>query len=332
MNDALSGLLALAITMLVAGLTAASGIVLFWYLPGSGTELVGILLAVGATIAGLRLGRSIADDALSAYDVAEVGVEGPIVREDGGSPLPTAPSGADADEIVDQIERADDDGAVEALLLHLNTPGGEVVPSEDIRAAAEAFDGPTVAYTTDLCASGGMWIASGCDELWAREGSIVGSVGVRFSQLRFDEFAERQGISYEGIVSGEYKDAVSAPFKPLEDDEREYLQGLSDAWYEQFVERVADATELDEAAVRDTEAKVYLGADAAEMGFVDELGDREAIETALAEDLGQPDVTVERFEPERSFPQRLQGGAATLAYAFGAGLASVVSGDRPEMR
>src|SRR6056297_10475 len=234
MNDSLSGLLGFAITIAVAAITAAAGIVLFWYLPGSGAEHLGVLLAVGATLAGLRLRRSIADDALSPYDVAEVGVEGPIVRDGGASPLPSAPTAADADDVVDQIERADRDDAVEALLLHLNTPGGEVVPSEDVRAAAEAFDGPTVAYTTDLCASGGMWIASGCDELWAREGSIVGSVGVRFSQLRFDEFAEKQGISYEGIVSGAYKDAVSAPFKPLEDDEREYLQGLSDSWYEQF--------------------------------------------------------------------------------------------------
>ncbi|WP_248517884.1 S49 family peptidase [Salinarchaeum laminariae] len=332
MNDSLTNLLALAITMVVAAMTAAVGVILFWYLPGSTTELLGVLLAIGATILGLRVGRSIASNALSSYDVAEVGVEGPIVREDGGSPLPSAPSSAPADEIVEQIERADEDGAVDALLLHLNTPGGEVVPSEDVRAAAEEFDGPTIAYTSDLCASGGMWIASGCDELWAREGSMVGSVGVRFSQTRFDEFAEEHGISYEGIVSGEFKDASGAPFKPLEDAEREYLQGLSDAWYEQFVDRVADATGLDAETVRDTEAKVYLGTDAAELGFVDELGDRDAVELTLAEELDRPEVSVERFEPQRSFPQRLQGGTAAIAYAFGAGLASVVSGDRPEMR
>jgi protease-4 len=332
MNDGLRGLLGLGITLLVAAMTAAAGIFLFWYLPTSGTELVGVLLAVGVTLVGLRVGRSIADSALSSYDVAEVGVEGPIVRDAGGSSLPSGPSAADADEIVEQIERADEDGSVEALLLHLNTPGGEVVPSEDVRAAAEDFDGPTIAYTSDLCASGGMWIASGCDELWAREGSIVGSVGVRFSQLRFDEFAEEHGINYEGVVSGEYKDAIGAPFKPLEEDEREYIQGLSDAWYEQFVDRVADATELEPAEVRDTEAKVYLGTDAADVGFVDELGDRDAIETALAEDLGTDEVAVERFEPERSLPERLQGGAAAVAYAVGAGAASVVAGDRPEMR
>ena len=94
MNDSLSGLLGFAITMGVAAITAAAGIVLFWYLPGSGAELLGVLLAVGATLAGLRLGRSIADDALSPYDVAEVGVEGPIVRDGGASPLPSAPTAA----------------------------------------------------------------------------------------------------------------------------------------------------------------------------------------------------------------------------------------------
>jgi len=322
----------LLIVLLVGAITAAAGIFLFWWAPDSGVELAGILLAVTVALVGLRVGSSMASSLVTDYDVAEVGVEGPIVREAGGSPLPSTPAAADADEIVEQIERADEDGDVDALLLHLNTPGGEVVPSEDVRAAAEAFDGPTVAYATDLCASGGMWIASGCDELWAREGSLVGSIGVRFSQTRFDEFADRHGISYERIVSGEYKDATGAPFKPLEEDERAYLQGLADDWYEQFVERVADTSDLDAETVRDTEARVYLGVEGEELGLVDELGDRDAVEDSVAADVGVEDVTVERFEPERSLPQRLQGGAAGLAYAFGAGLASVVGGDGPEMR
>jgi len=332
MSSRLAKPLQVVISLVVAAITAGGAVALFWYLPTSPTELVGILLALALTLAGLRLGGSIAGNLISDYDVAEVGVEGPIVRDGGSSPLPSAPTTADADEIVEQIERAEEDGAVNALLLHLNTPGGEVVPSEDVRAAAEEFDGPTVAYTSDLCASGGMWIASGCDELWAREGSIVGSVGVRFSQLRFDEFAEEHGISYEGIVSGEYKDAIGAPFKPLEDDEREYLQGISDTYYEQFLERVAEGRDLDVETVRDTQAKVFLGTDALELGFVDDLGDSDAVEDSVADRLGVEDVEVQRFEPERSLPQRLQGGAAGLAYAFGAGLASVVTDDGVELR
>jgi len=110
--------------------------------------------------------------------------------------------GAEADEIVDQIERADEDSGVRALLLKLNTPGGEIVPSEDIRIAAERFDGPTIAYATDVCASGGYDIAAGCDELWAREGSIVGSIGVIGSRVNAADLADRLGLSYERLAAG----------------------------------------------------------------------------------------------------------------------------------
>ena len=97
-----------------------------------------------------------------------------------------------ADAIVDAIERADDD-SVEAPVVKLNTPGGAVVPSEDIRRAAAEFDGPTVAYAEDLAASGGYWIASGCDEFHAREASVVGSIGV--DEVTVEAFEPERGLS-----------------------------------------------------------------------------------------------------------------------------------------
>ena len=221
----------LLILLVGAAIAAVLAFVVFVEYPDSLHELLGILVAIGVTVAGLRFAGNVAGSLLPDYNVAEVEVSGPIVRESGGM-LPSAPTTTPADDVVEQIERADEDGNAEALVLKLNTPGGEVVPSDDIRRAAMAFEGPTIAYTNDLCASGGMWIASGCDELWARDASLVGSIGVRFSQTRFDEFADRHGINYERIVSGDYKDSIGAPFKSLEEREREYLQGLADDWYD----------------------------------------------------------------------------------------------------
>jgi protease-4 len=310
-------------TLAGAALVVALAWVLFVEYPTDLTQLFGAVLVVAVVPVGLRLGASVAGSLLPGYNVAEVAVAGPITRDRGGGGLPRSPTTPSADDVVEQIERADADRNVDALLVKLNTPGGEVVPSDDIRQAAADFDGPTVGYTNDMCASGGMWIASGCDELWAREGSIVGSIGVNFAQLRVHELFDRQGIDYEGITSGEYKDALSA-FKPLADDEREYLQALSDAWYDNFVERVADGFEMDEGAVRETEARVYLGEEAVEFGMVDALGDREAVERTLEDRLGTA-VTVEEFEPTMSLGERLRGGASAVAYAFGAGVSSVVT-------
>ncbi|NEU57506.1 signal peptide peptidase SppA [Halorussus sp. MSC15.2] len=315
----------------VVFLGVVAAVVLGWFLfvdvpDGNLARLVGVVLVVVAGALGARAAGRVASGMISDYDVAEVAVEGPITRDGGGSTIPPRPGGTPADDVVEQIERADEDGDAEALLLRLNTPGGEVVPSDDIRLAAERFDGPTVAYATDVCASGGYWIASGCDDIYAREGSIVGSIGVIGSRVNAKGMADKLGLEYERLAAGEYKDAGQS-LKEMTEDEREYLQGIIDGYYEEFVERVTDGRELSDEQVRDTEARVYLGEDAKSIGLVDELATKREVEERLAADLGVEDVTVEEFEPERGVVERLRGGSRAVAYAFGAGVASAVAGD-----
>ncbi|WP_265110320.1 signal peptide peptidase SppA [Halosolutus halophilus] len=305
---------------------AGIGFALFVAYPTSLADLFGVLAALVVVGIGLRVASSTADSLFPGYDVAEVAVEGPITRDGGSGPLPSSPRATPADDIVEQIDRADEDDNARALLLKLNTPGGEVVPSDDIKLAAERFDGPTIAYTTDVCASGGYWIASGCDELWARDASIVGSIGVIGSRVNASDLADKVGLSYERFAAGEYKDAGTA-LKEMDDDEREYLQGLIDDYYDTFVERVSDGRELEPEDIRETEARIYLGETAAEMGLVDRLGTRRAIETELADRFDTDEVTVEEFEPERPLMSRIGAGARGVAYALGAGIAGAVLGE-----
>ena len=299
----------------------AAAVALFVFVPESSTELLGIVLAIVVAVSGIKVVGSIVGSLFPSYDVAEVAVEGPIRRDGGGGPFPSTPRGTSADEIVDEIDRADAARNVDALVVKLNPPGGEVVPSDDIRLAAERFDGPTIAYATDTCASGGYWIASGCDELWAREGSVVGSIGVIGSRLNASDLADRLGLRYEQFTAGEYKDA-GLPLKELEEDERAYLQGIVDDYYDQFVDRVSEGRSLDPTEIRETEARIFLGERANELGLVDELGTRRDVESAIAERLGRESVTVETFEPSRPLVQRVGAGAQALAYAVGAGVAS----------
>jgi protease-4 len=315
----------LVVPAVAAGVAVAVGGLLFVVTPGSLAELLGVLLTIALVVVVIRAAGNVAGRLFPGYNVAEVAVEGPITRDGGPGPIPRGPSGTPADRIVEQIETADDDDAVDALVVKLNTPGGEVVPSDDIRRAAVAFEGPTVAYTTDTCASGGYWIASGCDELWARDASIVGSIGVIGSRVNLNEFAEDLGVSYERFAAGKYKDAGS-PLKELSDDERSYLQGIIDDFYADFVERVAEGRDMDPDAVRETEARVYLGSEAHERGLVDGLGAREDVEARVAVLLDSP-VSVETFEPERGLTDRLRGGATAVAYAAGSGIADAVAPD-----
>ena len=290
--------------------------------------LAAAVLGATATVAGRRLVARLTGGRFGdteEYNTAKVSVSGPITR-DSGRPSPLSrPGGPTADDVVEQIEAADEDDDVEALLVELNTPGGEVLPSDDIRRAAAAFDGPTVAYATDLCASGGYWIASGCDELWARDASLVGSIGVVGSRPNAADLADKLGISYEQFTAGEYKDA-GVPLREIEDHEREYLQGIIDGYYEQFVDTVSEGRDMDPEAVRETEARVYLGTDALDIGLVDELGTEDDVEDRLESLLGaEPEV--HEFTPERGLAERLGLGAERVAFAAGNGVASVFASE-----
>ncbi|SDJ79247.1 protease-4 [Halovenus aranensis] len=318
----------LLVVLVGAGLAAGIGIGLVWAVPEfTALGLLDTLLVTVVAVGGLVFAGRLAGEIFPGYNVAEVEVDDVITRDgDGGGPLPVGGGAASADDIVDQIEKADEDGNAEALIVKLNTPGGAVVPSEDIRRAAEEFDGPTVAYAEDMAASGGYWIASGCDEFHAREASIVGSIGVVGSQLGRTGLAEKAGLDYRRFVAGEYKDSPSV-WRELEDREVEYFQGLLDDWYDAFVETVVDGRGLDEEFVRDTEARIYIGEEAAENGLVDTCGPREEMEDRLAETLGVDGIEVETFEPDKGVTDRIGAGARSVARAFGAGVASVIVGD-----
>lgn len=313
----------------VAAVGIAAALGLFLWFPGSGLELAGVVLLLLAIPVVMRAAGSVASTAVPSYNVAEVAVTGPITRETGGG-LGTPPTGTGAEQTVEQIERADADRSVDALLVKLNTPGGEIVPSEDIKLAAERFDGPTIAYATDTCASGGYEIASGCDEIWAREGSIVGSIGVIGSRVTAGELADRLGLEYEQLTAGEYKDA-GMPLKELEEHERAYLQGLIDDYYDQFVSNVAQRREISAEEIEETEARVFLGSEAAENGLVDELGTRRDVLEALESRLGAS-VSVREFKPQFPLAQRIQMSAHQFAYSFGAGIASRFVGDDQQYR
>lgn len=260
---------------------------------------------------GAGIGWEIPDD---DNDVAEVTIEGPIKRDHD----PMAAS-LDADEYVDAIESANAD----ALLVRLNTPGGEVVPSEDIRRAVEEFDGPTVGLAQDKCASGGYLIATACDHLVARDGGIVGSIGVIGSQMNASDLADDLGVSYEQYVAGKYKDA-GHPLKDPSEDERQYIQSLIDTHYEGFVERVAEARDLTPSEVREIGAKVFLGRDAKAAGLVDTVGDEDTAREYLGQELDKPtdNLRTWEFEPPSSPFDAIASASSRIAYSFGAGLAS----------
>jgi protease-4 len=200
-------------------------------------------------------------------------------------------------DVLDEIRRYRDDESVGAWLFRIDSPGGAVSPSQDIHAEILRLrkdgKGPVVVSIGSLGASGGYYIASAADRVWASPGSIVGSIGVILELTRFGELLRKIGVEGEVIKSGAYKDTGS-PLRAMTPDERKYLQGIIDDTWGQFVTAVASGRGMDrERIVPLADGRVWTGSQALGLGLVDELGSVEdAVRDAarLAGIKGKPDL------------------------------------------
>jgi protease-4 len=283
-------------------------------LPVSWPVALGLLF--GAAVAA-SLGTSIWD----RTDVLALVIKGEIQRETSGFE-----DGVDAAAAVEAVEEADAEDDHDALFVHLNTQGGAVGPSEDIRRAVDEFDGPVVGYAEDTCASGGYLIATACDYVVAHPDALVGSIGVILPHMDLSELASEHGVDYEAFTTGEYKD-TGHPLKPVDDGDKAYLQSIVDANYERFVNRVAESRSLSPTEVRNLEARVFPADEAETRGLVDRVGTAEDAKEALANVLErEPDsLSGTETQPGSSGPLDIGAQAQRVAYAFGAGLSSKLS-------
>ena len=172
------------------------------------------------------------------------------------------------------LRQAAEDDSIKAVVLRINSPGGSGAAAQAIYSEVQRLSEkkPVVVSMADVAASGGYWIASGADVIMANPATITGSIGVIFETLTFYDFIEKYGLGSETITSGEYKDTGS-PLRPMRPDERVLLEEMLMDIYEQFVSDIAKARGMDEEAVKQlADGRVYTGAQALEVGLVDELG------------------------------------------------------------
>jgi protease-4 len=165
-----------------------------------------------------------------------------------------------------------------ALLLRIDSPGGTVGDSQEIHAALRRLRQKgcrVVASFGNISASGGVYVGVAAETIVANPGTITGSIGVILRGNNLSKLLERVGISFETVKSGLYKDILS-PDRALTGEERELLQSLIDSSYGQFVAAVAEGRGLAEERVRSfADGRVFSGAQALDLGLVDELGDEE---------------------------------------------------------
>lgn len=194
--------------------------------------------------------------------------------------------GTDAIDALDRFRKQDNTVAV---VLRIDSPGGAVAPSQELYDAVWRVreKKPVIASLGNVAASGGYYVASAANTIFADPGTITGSIGAIMSVRQVTELAQKVGVSEQVVKSGRFKDAGN-PLRPLNPEERALFQEMVDDVLTQFVMAVAKGRGMEETAVRPlADGRIYSGAAAHRVGLVDRLGGLTAALEAAWRDAGQ---------------------------------------------
>ncbi len=202
------------------------------------------------------------------------------------------------DFVVDELENAVDDDSISGVILHVNSPGGSVYASEKIAKKIDKLkenNKPVYSVMQELAASGGYYISAPCDKIFASNETWTGSIGVIMQSYSLEGLFDKYGIKEQNVTTGKMKDAGS-PGSDMDEEEKEYFQGLVDSAFSRFVKVVADGRNMSEADVKKlADGRVYDGSQAKENGLVDKIGDLESATEDMAKENGLEDpMVVER--------------------------------------
>lgn len=183
---------------------------------------------------------------------------------------------ADSKEAVEELRRYRDDDSIKAILLRIDSPGGAVVPSQEIydevKRIRTAGKKKIVTSMGTVAASGGYYIAAASEKIIANPGTLTGSIGVIMELVNVEGLLQKIGVEGVVIKSGENKD-VGSPFRKMTEKERALLQHVMDDVHAQFIEAVAEGRSLKVETVRTfADGRIFTGRQAKEIGLVDELG------------------------------------------------------------
>lgn len=177
--------------------------------------------------------------------------------------------------IAKAITQAAKDKDVQVIVLRVNSPGGSPTASETIRRAINnaKHDGKKVIVSMGaLAASGGYWICTDADKIYAMPTTITGSIGVIMGKFELSGLWKKLGVNWDGMTWGENAKLWSMN-EPMTQTQRAVLDNAIDDTYKQFIARVAHGRKLDEKKVHDiAKGRAWTGSQAIKIGLVDEMG------------------------------------------------------------
>jgi protease-4 len=213
----------------------------------------------------------------------------------------------DSQTTIGELKRFSETSSVKAIVLRIDSPGGGVVPSQEIYDAVRQVRSKTgktvIASMGNVAASGGYYIAAATDRIMANPGTLTGSIGVIMETANVEGLLQKIGVEGVVIKSGKFKD-VGSPLRKMSEEERGLMQAVMDDVHKQFIEAVAEgrSMELTEAQAL-ADGRIFTGRQAKAVKLVDDLGNLDdaiqlAADTAGIE--GEPKIV----EPRRRFSVR----------------------------
>ncbi len=255
--------------------------------------------------------------------IAVIVASGEIV--DGSQP-PGTIGGESTSGLVREARRDDD---VKAIVLRVDSPGGSVLASEQIYRevrAAQKSGLPVVVSMGDLAASGGYYIATSADEIWAHPATITGSIGIFGAVPTFDGTLDKIGVNVDGVGTTNLSGQLRVD-RPLGNEAKVLLQSMVEHGYEEFLGHVAEGRNKTRDQVHEiAQGRVWIGTDALGNGLVDKLGLFDEAVKSAAERAGIKDYDVERIEPQLTLAERL---AMRVRVWFAAGFLGDVARQNP---
>ena len=186
-----------------------------------------------------------------------------------------------ADTLAAAFKQVREDDSIEAVVFRIQSPGGSDVASDVIwrEASLTMEKKPVVVSMADVAASGGYWIATASNAIVAEPSTLTGSIGIFAGKFNLEGLYEKIGFSHDRVMRGASADFWSSS-RPFSAEERRRLRGILEAGYERFLERVAISRNMAREEVDAIgQGRVWTGAQALEIGLVDELG---GLERAVA--------------------------------------------------
>ncbi len=209
-------------------------------------------------------------------------------------------SEASADNIVTALRNAFEHPGTHGVILRINSPGGSPVQSgyiydEILRLREKYSEIPLYAVISDICASGGYYVAAAAEKIYADQASIVGSIGVRMDNFGFVEAMKKLGIERRTLTAGDNKTLLD-PFAPENPQVKAHLTQLLDNVHDQFINAVKQGRGDRLKVVNGMfSGLIWTGDQSVEIGLVDELGSSSYV---AREVIGQDKIVNFTIEPD----------------------------------